>query len=275
MRRIDLMSRFLLGLHRLRRTGSFAVRYSVPPKTLTGAEYVRQITSLESDRRARSAFQDLVLRIAQPGATLYDFGAGPGIDARFFAECGFAVEAYDVDPKMREFFTAHCRDFIDSGRVTLDGGTYREFLTRNTATGGHRADLIISNFAPLNLVDDLHELFAKFHELTGPGGKVLASVLSPYFIGDMRYRWWWRNAPRLWRDGHYFMPGPQAPHTRRRLADFIALSSPYFKLTRVFRGLPSYRAQHSGGVNASNGSRYAWCGAATSRFMFLLFEKRD
>jgi SAM-dependent methyltransferase len=275
MRRIDLMSRFLLGLHRLRRTGSFDVRGSVPPKTLTGAEYVRQITSLESDRRARSAFQDLVLRIAPPGAALFDFGAGPGIDARFFAECGFPVEAYDVDPKMREFFTAYCRDLIDSGRVTLDGGTYREFLTRKTATAGHRADLIISNFAPLNLVDDLHELFAKFHELTGPDGKVLASVLSPYFIGDMRYRWWWRNAPRLWRDGHYFMPGPQAPHIRRRLADFIALSSPYFKLASVFRGLPSYRAQHSGGVNSSSGSRYAWCRAATSRFMFLLFEKRD
>jgi SAM-dependent methyltransferase len=275
MRRIDLMSRFLPSLHRLRRTGSFDVRCSIPPGTLTGAEYVRQITSLEPDRRARSAFQDLVLRIAPPGASLFDFGAGPGLDARFFAECGFTVEAYDVDPKMREFFAAYCRDLIDSGRITLDSGDYREFLSRKTATAGHRADLIISNFAPLNLVDDLHELFAKFHELTGPDGKVLASVLSPYFIADMRYRWWWRNAPRLWRDGHYFMPGPQAPHMRRRLADFIALSSPYFKLAHVFRGLPAYRAQHSGGVNAGGGGRYAWLGAATSRFMFLIFERQD
>jgi len=248
---------------------------SIPSKTLAGAEYFRQITSLESDRRARSAFQDLVLRIAPPGAALFDFGAGPGIDARFFAERGFVVRAYDVDPKMREFFTAYCRDLIDSGYVTIDGGDYREFLTRKTAVAGRRADLIISNFAPLNLVDDLHELFAKFHELTGPNGKVLASVLSPYFIGDIRYRWWWRNAPRLWRDGHFFMPGPQAPHMRRRLADFDALSSPYFKLARVFRGLPAFLAQHSNGVDVSGGSRYAWLPAATSRFMFLLFEKRE
>jgi SAM-dependent methyltransferase len=248
---------------------------SIPSKTLAGAEYFRQITSLESDRRARSAFQNLVLRIAPPGAALFDFGAGPGIDARFFAERGFVVRAYDVDPKMREFFLAYCRDLIDSGCVTLDGGDYREFLTRKTAVAGRRADLVISNFAPLNLVDDLHELFAKFHELTGPSGKVLASVLSPYFIGDIRYRWWWRNAPRLWRDRHFFMPGPQAPHMRRRLADFSALSSPYFKLVRVFRGLPSFLAQHSNGVDVSSGSRYAWLPAATSRFMFLLFEKRE
>jgi SAM-dependent methyltransferase len=247
----------------------------VPPKTLAGAEYVRQITSLESDRRARSAFQDLVLRIAPPDAALFDFGAGPGIDARFFAERGFTVEAYDVDPRMREFFAAYCRDLIDSGRVRLGCGDYREFLTRKVVVTGRRADLIISNFAPLNLVDDLRGLFEKFHELTGPNGKVFASVLSPYFIGDMRYRWWWRNAPRLWREGHFFMPGPQAPHIRRRLADFAALSLPYFKLARVFRGLPAYLAQHSNGVDVSSGRRCAWVPAATSRFMFLLFEKRD
>src|ERR1700724_3014253 len=160
---------------------------SIPSKTLAGAEYFRQITSLRSDRRARSAFQDLVLRIAPPGAALFDFGAGPGIDARFFAERGFLVRAYDVDPKMREFFTAYCRDLIDSGCVTLDCGDYREFLSRKTAVAGRPADLVISNFAPLNLVDDLHELFAKFHTLTGPHGPGLASVLNPSLIGAMRH----------------------------------------------------------------------------------------
>jgi SAM-dependent methyltransferase len=243
-------------------------------RTPAGAEYVKQITSLESDRRARSAFQNLVLRIAPPGAALFDFGAGPGIDARFFAERGFAVEAYDVDPRMCEFFAEHCRDLIASGRISLDRRGYREFLAREFPDSGRRADLVVSNFAPLNLVDDLHELFAKFHSLTGPNGKLLASVLNPYFIGDMKFRWWWRNALRLWRDGHFFMPGPQAPHFRRRPANFGALSSPYFRLTRVFGGLTPYRRQHSNAVDASRGGRNAWIHAA-SRFMFLLFERRD
>jgi SAM-dependent methyltransferase len=257
---------------------------SVTPKTLAGAEYVahtpagaeyvKQITSLEADRRARSAFQDLVLRIAPPGAALFDFGAGAGIDERFFAERGLTITAYDVDPRMREYFSAHCRDLIDAGRVTLECGDYREFLTQKSAVAG-RADLVISNFAPLNLVDDLHTLFGKFHELTSPKGKVLASVLNPYFIGDMQYRWWWRILPRLWRDGHFFMPGPQAPHIRRRLVDLSALSSPYFRLTRVFRGLPPYWGKHSNGVDVSRCERYVWLHVVTSRYMFLLFEKPD
>lgn len=242
-------------------------------RTPAGAEYVSQITAQESDRRSRSAFCELVLRIAPPAAKLFDFGAGPGIDARFFAERGFTLDAYDVDPRMRDFFTHHCADLIDSGAVTLDGGTYREFLARRPAADRHRADLVISNFAPLNLVDDLRELFVKFSSLTGPKGKVLASVLSPWFIGDMRSRLWWRSAPRLWRDGELFLPGPQAPYYRRLLRNFHAVSAPHFRLSRVFRGLPPSRARFSSGVDLQRDGRLAWLHIARCRYVFLLFEK--
>ncbi len=214
--------------------------------TTTGAQYVRQITAQESDRSTRSAFRDLVLGIAPNGAVLFDFGAGPGIDARFFAERGFTIDAYEVDPRMREFFIEHCRDLMDLGCVKLDGSPYRDFLAHRSA---RRADLVVANFAPLNLIDDLRELFEKFAALTAPGGKVLASVLNPCFIGDMRFKSWWRDALRLWRDGELFLPGPQAPHYRRLPGKFRAASAPHFRLSRVFRGLP------------------------LSRYMFLLFEK--
>lgn len=233
--------------------------------TPAGAEYVSQINAQDSDRRTRKAFRDLVLRIAPPPAKLFDFGAGPGIDARFFAECGFTVGAYDVDPRMREFFCDHCREVMDSGRVRLDGRSYREFLSSGTDDVSHCADLVISNFAPLNLVDDLSSLFEKFRTLTGPKGKVLASVLSPCFIGDLRSRLWWRGAPRLWRDGQLFLPGPQAPYYRRLLRTFRVTCAPHFKLSRVFCGLPP--------LDLGPQDRFAWLHIATSRYMFLLFDK--
>jgi SAM-dependent methyltransferase len=277
------MTSFLRGAARqlLGRDQTAAVQSQLPGhadhySAHTGAVYFKRITALESSRRARAAFQDLVLRIAPPGAALFDFGAGPGIDARFFAERGFTVDAYDVDPTMCEFFAAHCRDFIDSGRITLDCREYQEFLAPDTPASTRRIDLVISNFAPLNQVDDLRPLFAKFHALTTPGGKVLTSVLSPYFIGDMKFSWWWRNVPRLWRDRHFFVPGVRAPpHTRRRLADFAELSAPHFKLARAFRGLPPLWGRDPAGVITGPGASRAWLPIATSRFMFLLFERRD
>jgi hypothetical protein len=221
-------------------------------RTPAGAEYVNQINAHDADRRTRAAFRDLVLRIAPPGAMLFDFGAGPGIDARFFAERGCTIDAYDVDPRMREYFADHCRDLIDAGIVALETGTYRNFLARKTPEDRRCADLVISDFAPLNLVDDLPELFVKFAALTGPQGKVLASVLNPCFIGEMRTRWWWRRAPRLWREGQLFMPGPQAPHYRRLLRHFRTVSAPHFRLSRVFCARPP---------------------VLRCRYMFLLFEK--
>ena len=233
-------------------------------RTPAGAEYVDQINAQESDRRTRSAFRDLVRGIAPPRAKLFDFGAGPGIDARFFAEHGFTIDAYDVDPRMREFFSDHCRELIDAGRVTLEGGAYREFLTRTSTDDSGRADLVISNFAPLNLVDDLPELFGKFNTLTGPKGRIFASVLSPWFIGDMRSRMWWRDAPRLWREGQVFLPGPQAPYYRRLLRHFRTASAPHFRLSRV---LPS------NGMDRPRHGRLAWLHTAGCRYLFLLFEK--
>lgn len=89
------------------------------------------ITALKSDRRARSAFRDLVLTIAPPGAA-----TSVRESAWTRATTAGEVSAYDVDPQMREFFTAHCRHLIDAGRVTLESGGYREFLARKSVAGG-------------------------------------------------------------------------------------------------------------------------------------------
>ena len=242
---------------------------------VTGEAYVEAITSLESDRLARCAFQTLVQRIAKPGAALFDFGAGPGLDARFYAESGFTVAAYDVDPAMRSAFTVRCREFIETGQVWLDGGTYREFLARNGTIGNGRIDLVTSNFAPLNLVEDLRELFAKFHALTGPNGRVLASVISPYWIRDLKCAWWWRHTLRLWREGYYYVPGAIGPTVRRRLGNYVTQSAPYFELERVYPGMLADKTRNTQGTDVSRGDQFAWLGLTRCQFMFLLFRKRN
>jgi len=239
---------------------------------VTGAQYVAQLTARESDRRARAAFRGLVLRLAPPGATLFDFGCGTGLDARFYAERGFFVQAYDVDREMCDYFTTDCGDLIDTGRVLLERGCYEDFLARERSGA---VDLVTANFAPLNLIDDLHELFDAFHALTAPGGHVLASVLSPYFVGDLRYPWWWRNLPALARAGRFSVPGAQAPICRRRLADFATQAFPYFSLENVFPGLPARRVREADGLPVGTGTRRAWLRLTACRFMFLLFARRN
>lgn len=238
-----------------------------------GAEYVRAIQRHESDRRAREAFQSLALHHVPPGGTIFDFGAGAGIDARFFAEQGLRVRTYDNDPRMRSYLAETCRDLIDAGRILPETDEYPAFLARTTDLGVPHADLVIANFAPLDLIADLPALFAKLHALTVPGGSLLASVLSPYFIGDLRYGWRWRGLVGQWRTGKLVVSGTHGSIIRRRLSLFASDCAPWFRLERVFRGLPPRDPWEAAGVHYAYSPRTAWLHLTRCRFMFLLFRR--
>lgn len=227
----------------------------------TGAEYAAAICAGESDRRCRATFQQRVLELTRPGDTLLDFGAGPGLDAHCYAAHGRRVVAYDVDADMSRYLEAYCREFIAAGSVTPWHAAYRRFLDAAEVPGGQFA-LISANFAPLNLIDDLTGLCRRFATLLVPDGLVLASVLSPYYAGDARYGWWWRNAARLCVHGRYAVPGATSNIWRRTPADFARAGMPHFQLAQVWAG---------NGTEARgrlSGMRLARC-----RYMFLLFRR--
>jgi SAM-dependent methyltransferase len=237
---------------------------------VTGAEYVRQITARRSDRRARTAFQQLALQLAAPGATIFDFGCGTGLDAGYYAALGRSVVAYDVDAAMCRHFAGHCAAHIAAGRVLLEGGPYADFVARHTRGSAGRAALVTANFAPLNLVSDLRELCAALHQMTRPGAYLLASVLNPFYCGDLQYSWWWRNLKTLLRHGSYALPGAQAPIHRRLVADFSRQCAPYFALAHVLAGSPSRGGQLGAAGRGRSTRHHVAC-----RFLFLVFARVD
>jgi len=235
---------------------------------MTGQEYIKAITRLESDRRARAAFQNLVLAISEPHSCIFDFGCGPGIDAKFYAERGYKVVAYDVDPRMSATFAEYCRPEIESGQIELLQGDYQHFLHTLVPVIQKRFEVsvVTANFAPLSMIDDLHKLFAELHVLSNCKTKILASVLHPYFVGDMPYRWWWKARPRCWRNGSHCIAHATGNVFRRSPENFSSQAEPYFTLEAVLPGRP--------GRAAPELKRAGRLVLATSRYMFLLFVKR-
>jgi SAM-dependent methyltransferase len=237
-----------------------------------GAAYAAAITALASDRRARDAFRRLVLSIAPPGAVLYDFGAGTGLDARFYAECGLTVGIYDADPEMCAYARRHCQDLIDAGKVTLDRGSYADFLA-GTLTVERRVELVTANFAPLNLIADLPALFARLHALTSRNGQLLASVLSPCYLGDLRYRWWWTHAGRLVRDGSFAIAGAHGWIIRRTVREYARRCAPYFELVEAYGSSPRVPWRNRAAPRAWSAG--AWLQAACCRYLFLRFRRSE
>lgn len=234
-------------------------------RALAGTEYVASISRRPSDVRTRAAFQALAMQLAAPGSLIFDFGAGPGIDAKVFAQRGYRVRAYEIDSRMQDYFREFCGPEIASGSVELDITEYRDFIAERGRSRKAVADLVVANFAPLNLVSDLEELFRRFDALTQTKGKILASVLSPYFIGDWRYGWWWRGLRGLLGNGRIEVAGAQATITRRTPQVFAEAASPYFHITGIW---PPCRAQADRPVKSSHPL------LALDQYLFLMFEKR-
>jgi SAM-dependent methyltransferase len=245
---------------------------NAPPPQVTGAEYVDALSARPSDRRARADFRAQVLALVPPGGSIFDFAAGPGLDARFYAEQGREVGAYDVDPQMCAYLRSHCAPLLASGQLTLLEASYEEFL-RQCAQPPRRYDLVSANFAPLNLIDDLASLFRAFAGLLQPGGVVLASVLSPYCLADLRYPWWWRNATPLLLKGACAVQGTQTRIWRRRLGNLARAGEPAFTLEALSPG-PSLWSSAGAGAPRPLRTRAAWLALLRCRYVFLRWRRR-
>jgi SAM-dependent methyltransferase len=235
---------------------------------VTGRDYVRALDARKSDRDCRAAFLDLARSLLPPGATVFDFGCGPGVDARVFAELGHRVYAYDVDAKMCEYFREECADGLASGAVRLlETGDFPGMPADELP----RVDLVSANFAPLNLIPKLTPVFERFARMLAPGGRVLASMLNPLHSGDVRYGWWWRGLPRLVARGHYSVAGAQAPITRWLPGTFARVAGPSFRLEAVYVAAPRRSPPWRRVEPASPGH---WPAIMAARYLFVSFTRR-
>ena len=247
-------------------TGSMVVNAEV-----AGAEYVEAMNRDPADREYRRAFLSLALTLVPPRGSVFDFGSGPGIDAKHYAEAGLRVGAYDVSSRMCEYFAQHCAAEIAAGSVQLMTGEYSEFLNAQPA-GGTGVDLIVANFGPLNLVPDLPPLFAKFAVMLNAEGKLLVSILNPFHGPLLRLRGWWARLPLLLGSGRFTIRPPNQPPVTRWLPHrFGRRAAPWFDLTAIYAPQVARPGEAPRRVSMSLDD---WRSATLTQFLFLQFQRR-
>ena len=237
---------------------------------VTGGDYVRALSAADDDRLCRAAFLDLALRHCAPRSTLLDFGCGPGIDARVYAEHGCRVFAFDIDPDMCAYLREACAHDSRALNIRVIECSYAAFLD-SAARLMPRMDLITANFAPLNLVPEPAPLFRRFAALLKPAGRILASILNPFFRGDTRYAWWWRGLPSLVSRGRYSVPGAQAPITRWRPGRLVAEAGGDFEAEAVHVPMAHGPVRVR---DVATVSPLDWPALIASRYLFLSLRRR-
>lgn len=207
----------------------------------TGEQYHQFMLGSPRDQQVRDRFQKLALALLPASASVLDFGAGTGIDAKAYAASGHPTFVYEPSEAMRGYLAVHCRDDIE-----------RRAIVPVASPVGCQVDAVTANFAVLNHIADQVALFEQLSGVVRPGGFVLASMLNPYYLGDARYAWWRANLLKLALRGHYAVASESNIH---RFAPRIVAraAAPHFRLERVLPRGP---------------------GAVTQLYLFLLLRRR-
>jgi len=207
----------------------------------TGEQYHQFMLASPRNQLVRDRFQDMALNLLPAGASVLDFGAGTGIDAKTYAANGHPTFVYEPSEDQSGYLALHCREEIE-----------RKAIATVTSSLACRVHAVTANFAVFNHIPDQAGLFKDLSHVVQPGGFVLASMLNPYYLGDARYRWWRANLLNLLRRGHYGIESESRIH--RFTPGFVArAAAPHFQLERVTpRGL----------------------GMATQLYLFLLLRRR-
>jgi ubiquinone/menaquinone biosynthesis C-methylase UbiE len=172
------------------------------------------------------AQRDLVWRdmdpLYHPGDRILDIGCGTGEDAAHFAARGVTVYATDASQAMvrkaqaRGGFPAEVRDAHDLAQIpgTFDGA--------------------ISNFGPLNCVEDLPAVARSLAMLVRPGGRVAICILGRLCAWEALYygvRLRLRKAVRRWRGWACIGP-PEIIVYYPTVSEIRAAFAPHFELHR-------------------------------------------
>ena len=187
----------------------------------SGQQYHQFILSSPRDCAVRQRFQGMALELLADGEDVLDFGAGTGIDAKVFAAHGHRTFVYEPAGSMSEYLAEYCRDEIADETVVA--------IPSPLACKVHAAT---ADFAVLNYFDDHTLLFNQLSHVIDHEGFFLASMLSPYYLPDMRYGWWWKNMLSFIQHGHYGVSSES--HVHRFAPSMVAhAATPYFRLERM------------------------------------------
>ena len=113
-----------------------------------------------------------------PDGIVLDFGGGTGQDLPWMQYHGYRVYFCEPSPKMRELAQAGARRPESSQIVFLDDAQANFVHWRERRPFQELVDGILSNFAVLNSIADIHTAFASLSSVLMPGGHLLALVLD-------------------------------------------------------------------------------------------------
>ncbi|MBZ0292685.1 MAG: class I SAM-dependent methyltransferase [Anaerolineae bacterium] len=170
------------------------------------------------------------------GDRVLELGCGTGEDALWLAAQGIHVLATDASETMLDITRAKVASYLQVQVEKLDLTVLPD--PRTVSRDGRLLDGVLSNFGPLNVLDDWQPLAAWLARCVKPGGVVAFGVMGPLCLWEIGWHGLhgdWKTALRRLRGHAVFQP----PGVSEPLAIFYP---PIGRLKADFA--PHFRCKH-------------------------------
>ncbi len=169
---------------------------------------------VQGDAWMRDVLHRHYARVFRAGDRVLDVGCGTGIDSVFLAQRGVDVVAIDFSPEM----VAQCRLKASLAGLTPQVDARVLSISELHALRGERFDGLVSAFAGLNTLPDLHQFAADASQLVEPGRRLILHLLNRFSL----WEWLGYVSHADWRDARevgrrrtraFTIGGQSVPHT--------------------------------------------------------------
>jgi SAM-dependent methyltransferase len=153
-------------------------------------DYDRILEKDDSNKVVRQKVAGRILAKMKAGRIL-DFGGGTGQDLEWMARTGFQVVFCEPSPGMRQKAMGYRAENLKNDQVIFLPDSHTDFNTWVIDPPvAEKVDAILANFAVLNNIPNLADLFNSLALVLRPGGYLFALVLDPSDKSRERISYW-------------------------------------------------------------------------------------
>jgi SAM-dependent methyltransferase len=148
--------------------------------------YNARMKSEPSNDIVRKQVADYFVKTVQD-KNILDLGGGTGKDLDWLLQNGYTVCFCEPAANMRNIAIDRNLIELKSDTITFANDHQSDFRLWTPETFGIQFDAVLANFAVLNSINDLPQLFQKISVILKPGGHIIANMLDTTGHGRVKY----------------------------------------------------------------------------------------
>jgi SAM-dependent methyltransferase len=154
-------------------------------------EYNHALNGVASNEAVRQRVREKLQSLLPSGCVL-DFGGGTGLDLGWLTASGYSVLFCEPSEAMRAKAIEYNNDTLHSDAIVFLATAQTDYNNWHPAPPLPRqVDAILSNFCPVNNIEDIRLLFSRLALAIKPGGHFVMLLLDIPF--KKRFKWHRRN----------------------------------------------------------------------------------